>query len=321
MAICLRVSGCYECEPVWPDDDIHGAEHAWDHCKKTPNSHANFTPVLEFSERNLPGHCFNRQRSKEYFQTEYIQTFAKLAVRLRVDHISHGRSDSYTLSGHGTLRRGSGWVSTISPGRGPYPRPECSDSSLSTDKWWVVFVSTAAHVVFDREEAERTKVDLFYDDENSEVTTLCGYDIGYKSLREDVSTVMCCTHDGDLVDILLRIKTQIKTMDQTFEHFWEPNLCVVISHPHSQPKKISVGKTKRADEMAHEPYKSARPMMYIVDTCRGSSGGPVLSQVNRKDPQTGRWVARPRVDSHSKSYGDGLQIQCGAGGCFPENGR
>ena len=126
---------------------------------------------------------------------EWVRAAADCTVRLTVGYTSQGRPDGYPFSGsRGTsiARVGTGLICDV----------YCDGQEVR--KYWRFHVRTAQHVVYDTEEAKRTRVDLFYDDETSrqdrKVVTVW-------ALMVDWCDMECVTHDeriGEMVESLDR---------------------------------------------------------------------------------------------------------------------
>ncbi|GFN74761.1 hypothetical protein PoB_000126700 [Plakobranchus ocellatus] len=250
---------------------------------------------------------------------------AKLTVRLRVNHISTNRPDGYTFAsqrGNNIHTTGSGWVYKILRGEGPCP---CQDRCKQPHhSWWRCYVLTACHVVYDGKEANKTKVDLFYDTEQSfednEVKTLYGYDVEDNNQKDDVCLLLCATHDKDLVNTLNGL---IQKYDREGCAVPQPimsTLCVVISHPHGQPKKVTVGDISSTAPVDLEAsYLTEYMYTYTTETCRGSSGAPVVCAVSHKKLESeGVW---PGAGPHSFGHVNETLNQCGPGIFYVEAGE
>ena len=182
---------------------------------------------------------------------------------------------------------------------------------------------TACHVVYDTNEAKRTEVDLFYDDKNSMVTTLYGFAVEDNSAQDDVCIMHCSTHDLNLIRSLENCLDEMDNLKGAMEgnlgDFWEHPLCAVISHPHGQPKKVTIGEI--AGKATYNPKRSMMAdymFTYTSDTCKGSSGAPVLSLVSMLFDDSAVW---PGTGPHSWGNVDGMLSQCGCGIFYAETGE
>ncbi|GFO13778.1 hypothetical protein PoB_004028300 [Plakobranchus ocellatus] len=84
-------------------------------------------------------------------------------------------------------------------------------------------------------------------------------------------------------------------------------LCVVISHPHSEPKKVTVGEISSLAAFDPEAsYLTEYLYTYTAETCRGSSGVPVVCAMSRKKMKSeGVW---PGAGPHSFGHVDGTTL-------------
>ena len=160
-------------------------------------------------------------------------------------------------------------------------------------------MQTAHHVVFNTEEATRTRVDLFYDSENSRkdktmksVWASQVGDVGSRS-ESDVCSLECVTCDEQIGEKIKSLHRRWFSLYDSSEFSItnppkEPSLVdrfrnlfsrrldnhmLVVSHPHGQPKMITIGKVTLTDSAKLE---EALYVEYQTPTCPGSSGAPVL---------------------------------------------
>ncbi|GFO45824.1 immune-associated nucleotide-binding protein 13 [Plakobranchus ocellatus] len=306
----------HECEVFGDGPEAEESRLAWETCGKTQNKHGNFIPIQIFSEDHLPG------RFRNSCLLEFITLMAKLTVRLRVSHVSAARPDDYAFASHkgkNVSFTGSGWVFKISLGEGPCPCQDCHwwQPRRLHCSWWRCVVLTACHVVYDKKEAKKTKVDLFYDSDKSleynQVKTLYGYDVEDNNQRDDVCLLQCATHDEDLVNTLKRFIASYKCQKWEVSESIMSTLCVVISHPHGEPKKVTVGEiSSMADFDPETSYLTEYMYTYTAETCRGSSGAPVMCAMSRK--QLGSEGVWPGAGPHSFGHVNGTtHNQCGPG--------
>ena len=143
----------------------------------------------------------------------WVRAAADLTVRLRVGFTSQDRPDGYPLCGvRGTSipRVGTGWIDRVaSEINEPCPCDNCDGQEVR--KYWRLYVHTAQHVVYDTEEAKRTRVDLFYDDETSrqdrKVLHVWPLRVDWSNTEYDQCWMECVTHDeriGEMVESLVR---------------------------------------------------------------------------------------------------------------------
>ncbi|GFR77274.1 hypothetical protein ElyMa_005820800 [Elysia marginata] len=283
----LRFSTTYrhhECE-IFSESEPEAAEsgYKWKNCEKNPG-HVKFISAPDFTENYL-------SKLHSEAQREVLQARVDLTVRLRVNWTSQDRQDDDEFSAvRGTkLRRfGTGCILDVSypVDDEPCPCPECDEKIVR--KHWAFPVLTARHVVYDTEEAKQTKVDLFYDDEsceqNGRMKTLWGLEVLKTSVESDECTMLCVTHDEDLGERLESICRCVhgsepgepfnladlgwaESCGKDYQHV------MVVSHPHGQPKKITVGEVVRETEEAGTFDNPA--IFYNTPTCAGSSGAPL----------------------------------------------
>lgn len=161
---------------------------------------------------------------------------------------------------------------------GPLPW-HCSESSEKTmKKQWEICVRTARHVVFNNEEAKITKIDFFFDAENCDrdgrMKSVWGVRVAKCFPNRDCCFMLCTTSDEDLVQRIQRATLIVDnarksaTYSLRNQHGEGRGPMLIISHPHGQSKKITVGKLRE-----DTPYH----MTYSIPTCPGSSGAPVCS--------------------------------------------
>ncbi|GFS26767.1 hypothetical protein ElyMa_005225800 [Elysia marginata] len=225
-------------------------------------------------------------RVKFDYQREALQSFLDLTVRLTVRCTSQDRPDDDDMAGdRGTdkVRVGTGCIWYV---RGPnYNRPcFCRNcNGKKTRKQWRFQIATAKHVVYNTEEAKQTKIDLFYDDDScrkdGRMKSLWGLSVKME-LRypdRDVCNVLCVTCDEDLGE---RIKSAWFCRSNNVNRHNSPglglqpscdkdsHLVLIASHPHGQPKKITMGYRRYT-------YRNPR-VEYNTPTCPGSSGAPVF---------------------------------------------
>ena len=100
---------------------------------------------------------------------DVFRSMIDLTVRLRLYWTSPDRPDDDEFSNHrGTVtpRMGTGFIRRVSDPVSDKPCPCDKCNGEITRKFWRLEVRTAAHVVYNTEEAKSTRVDLFYDDDS-----------------------------------------------------------------------------------------------------------------------------------------------------------
>ncbi|RUS85524.1 hypothetical protein EGW08_006732 [Elysia chlorotica] len=277
--------GHHESEIFGAAPEAEESAGRWQTCAKNPG-HVDFLSAQDFLDTTLP-----RVQPEE--QRHLVGSMVDLTVRLRVRWTSLWRSlddPVSSLRGKDATRVGTGYINfVVDPVTDsdtiPCPCSQCRGKVQR--KFWRFQVRTAQHVVFNAEEAKATTVDLFYDDVNSrqdgKMRSVTGLGMLRsdtdltKNLPNDFGEIICVTHDEDLGN---RIKLAWGRWFYSDSH--PVNLSdlgllprseklrftvLVISHPHGQPKKITVGEVKG------EEYPI---ITYTAPTCPGSSGAPVL---------------------------------------------
>ena len=269
--------GNHECEVLGSEQDEETETNiAWENCLKNPG-HLRFIPAPDFSLSDLPVWC---QKS---IVLDHVKYLSAMTVRLRVGYNSLARPDGYPFCdfrGTKLTRSGSGLVWNITQESGPCRCPDCNQSSSPCQTCYRIDVKTARHVVYDNEEAQATQVNLFYDDDASKTDGRMKSVWGTKVIEindgGDRCTLRCFTHDKLLVRQLTCVKDRYRDIAFNFEGeitAW-PNtdwkyLCLIVSHPHGQPKKITVGEMSSCTKIG--PLEE-REFSYSTDTCPGSSG-------------------------------------------------
>ena len=250
----------------------------WRNCTKNPG-HEEFISVQDFKDKYLP-----RVHNDE--QRDWLRAMIDRTVRLRLYWTSPDRPDDDEFSNHrGTKipRMGTGFIShvykPVSDKLGPCDK--CNGEI--TKKFWRFRVRTAAHLVYNTEEAKSTRADLFYDDDSCKfdgrMVTLTGLEVERISHDQDVCFMECVTHDdalGERIESLMpsldsgltkRLDRDLLSLDflPPFDEGRHPTL--IISHPHGQPKKITWGQW-RVGGFHHVEYNAP--------TCPGSAGATVF---------------------------------------------
>ena len=149
---------------------------------------------------------------------------------------------------------------------------------------------TARHVVYNAEEANKTRVDLFYDEENSrkdgKMKSVWAVDVEWSNPEWDVCNISCVTHDEAVARRITSLNKSWLSLLESYQYSLiipkmiglfgrsknkrrqaHPGHAVIVSHPHGQPKKITVGDLGQFN--GHQ-------VKYDAATCPGSSGAAVL---------------------------------------------
>ncbi|GFS20358.1 hypothetical protein ElyMa_006898100 [Elysia marginata] len=269
--------GNHECEILGHGPILAESAYAWDTCSKNPG-HVHFIPVPQFCVGHLPEKCASPAL------VECVKTMAALTVRLRVSYTSWGRPDGYSFSNHrgsNFLHTGSGWVRNVNAGSGPCQCLECRQSSAPSPTWYEVHLETACHVVYNTEEAQATMVDFFYDDARALAEGWTDTINAAKPIDQDekgdTCSVLCVTHNQRLFEMLQVYLTKVRNIKYYGPHTvrfpsgWR-YLCVIISHPHGQPKQVTLARATPCPRVEG----SRRYFTYPTATCPGSSGAPML---------------------------------------------
>ena len=233
---------------------------------------------------------------------ECFRVAADLTVKLFVCHTSQDRPDGYPFChkrGSSFPHSGTGQIYRVdSEINEPCPCDKCNGQEVR--KFWRFRVQTAQHVVYDTEEAKKTRLDLFYDDERShqdgKVVSVPALRVVRSDTEDDQCLMECVTHDekiGEMVESLHRrwvsLTEAIQSRSTPF-YFNTSSLSdrpremstrerqsytLIISHPHGQAKKITLGKLREWKGLGVQDYQAA--------TCPGSSGAPVFDVYTEVD--------------------------------------
>lgn len=150
-----------------------------------------------------------------------------------------------------------------------------------TKKHWTFHVRTAHHVVYNTEEAKKTQIDLNFDDEDCEndgrMKSVWGVRVNGQTPKRDWCSIECVTCDEQLAQTIESFLCcfdfdRIMARDISGLDLLQalPAGCVsavMISHPHGQPKKITVGEARKEENAC---------VSYTVPSCPGCSGAPVF---------------------------------------------
>ncbi|GFR90057.1 hypothetical protein ElyMa_000807900 [Elysia marginata] len=223
---------------------------------------------------------------KSNVQREVLRSFIDLTVKLTVRCTSQERPDDDDMAedrGTDKVRVGTGCIWHVREPGYNMPCFCCNCNGKITRKQWRFEIVTAKHVVYNTEEAKKTKIDLFYDDESCQkdgrMKTLWGLGVEIELCfpDKDVCNMLCVTCDEDLgeriqyawrcrLDKLNRQQLSDLGLQQSCNKDSHPVL--IVSHPHGQAKKISMGNLRYAYRNPHVEYNTP--------TCPGSSGAPVF---------------------------------------------
>ena len=235
--------------------------------------------VPDFKDKYLPGVHNDEQRDR-------IIAMIDLTVRLIVYWTSPDRPDDDELSnrtGTKIRRMGTGLIYNVYDPVSDEPCPCDKCNGEITKKFWIFAVRTAAHVVYNTEEAKSTRVDLFYDDDSCKsdgrMVTVTGLRVVDIDHDKDICHMDCVTHDEALAERIKSLTTSLyrvitKPLDLDLPCLDFLPLCdggrrptLIVSHPHGQPKKITLGQWREGEFPR---------VVYNAPTCPGSSGAPVF---------------------------------------------
>ncbi|GFR96152.1 hypothetical protein ElyMa_002713400 [Elysia marginata] len=272
--------GRHECA-IFTSREHEAAESCWGykHCEKNPG-HKNFISVQDFKDNYLP-------RLQSDYQREKVRSCIDRTVRLRVDCTSQARPDDDDMAeyrGTSKMRVGTGFVCHVDEPKYEEPCvcPKCGGNVAR--KQWSFLVRTAKHVVYNTEEAKKTKIDFFYDDDicksDGRMKSVWGVKVTGSRLDRDWCWMDCVTCDEDLGERIEKFDCSFVLNDKlTYQDLSQLgllpsggedcDLALIVSHPHGQPKKITVG------EVTHQDIENRR-IEYNTPTCPGSSGAPAF---------------------------------------------
>ena len=224
---------------------------------------------------------------------EWFRVTADLTVKLRVGYTSQDRPDGDPfcgIRGKSIPRVGTGWIWNVGSSDVVFTevRPCGNRDGQEVRKYWKFNVHTAQHVVYNTEEAKRTRIDLFYDDEtpckDGKVISVWPLRVDRSNTEYDWCVMECVTHDEGIGE---RVKSLSRRWHSLYEdirstqiYFKKSSLSdegqdytLIISHPHGQAKKITLGKQRPPvkDGDYRHGYQE-----YETATCPGSSGAPVF---------------------------------------------
>ena len=278
--------------------------------EQNPDHHSikNFVPAWEFGI-----HSFNPSKlDKAVIQkvVELVQSYIPLVVSIHSTFLSSQRpatfgdtSTSYPLEAGGdqgepATRHGSGYVINVDGphtvgehGHLPYPQEADFHS-----QYWIIYVLTACHVLFDTDEALQSEAVLSIDKDSC--VTLCGGTCVRTDTESDYSHIAYFTHDENLASRLEKCllqcgekRTTLKTVIQSKRINPESLPVILISHPHGGTKHISCG-----DNLG-QWNKYGDSVLSNYASCEGSSGGLTI--------EVGR-VAAVQTELNCEAHPDGV---------------
>ncbi|GFR69492.1 hypothetical protein ElyMa_000302700 [Elysia marginata] len=289
--------GKHECEIFGREhEECKESEHKWMSCEKNPG-HQQFICAEAFRQSCLS----NVQASTRRHE---LIAMVDLTVRLRVRWTSLWRPDNDDIAEYKAtdrLRVGTGFIRNVS-----HTVDKRCPCCLQKRKHWEFYVRTALHVVYDTAEATQTKVDLFFDEKSCQLDgrmkTVTGLEVAHSKSDRDWVQFLCATHDEQVGERIQSAWYYWMNNVLNLDHLRDINLvlpskrdvglALIVSHPHGQPKKITVG------DLEHEE-KSQVLVKYRTHTCPGSSGAPVFVVDKRQEKLLDLlWVS----PVHSGSY-------------------
>ncbi|XP_059148128.1 uncharacterized protein LOC131935638 [Physella acuta] len=296
------VTGNHEAEMCYGGEaDLHKLVAG---CEKNPG-HKRFIPLKDFNINYLPS------RYQDDLMFETILILAALTVQVKTEFTSLERPEFYPDTqlpypcyndrGRHVMRLGTGRV------YGVYKNTEsdktcrcakCQVSATPSKVWGQVNVLTATHVVFDDSEARQTRCVLGFDDKESPVVSLDGWEVGVGAadIEGDWCELSYVTCDLKLVDeldkMLQRFVDLCGEVRNKYTRFVDVDkLTVIVSHPHGCPKQVSVGKWTH--EHKRDGYFTR--YWYTTCTCSGSSGAYVFRLAYDR-----MWYGHPHSGCDSK---------------------
>ncbi|GFS00428.1 hypothetical protein ElyMa_006398600 [Elysia marginata] len=272
--------GRHECA-IFSSREHKAAEscHSYENCEKNPG-HENFISAPDFKDNYLP-----RLQSEE--QREMFRFMIDRTVRLRVNCTSQDRPDDDAMAedrGTRKMRVGTGSVWIVEEPKYEEPCVCLKCHGKVARKQWRFGVMTAQHVVYNTEEAKKTQIDFFYDDDSckSDRRMKSAWGVEWRESRPDRDwcEMLCVTCDKDLGERIEKFGSRyLLNYELTHQVLSQLGLLpsgdedclpvLIVSHPHGQPKKITVGK------LTHGDRKNPR-VDYNNPTCPGSSGAQVF---------------------------------------------
>ncbi|XP_059168299.1 uncharacterized protein LOC131950245 [Physella acuta] len=257
-------------------------------CKKNPG-HKMFIPVKNFTTEHF---------SSDYRDDDLIdltKALADLTVMIAVKFTSPDRPKfvegtkilypCYNTRGQDLLRTGTGWVKRVDKKTVEMNiKCQCSECKLSdtpSKEWWVVYVQTSRHVIFDSSEVKQSSCRLWFDDDKSPGENISGWEIVGSNTKKNFCYMYYVTHDLVLGDKLENMMKRFNVLDKKVSAKYESRrdvdkLTIIVSHPHGCSKQVSVGHW--VDRKVHSQEVQGKMLTwytYTNCTCPGSSGARV----------------------------------------------
>ncbi|XP_035826206.1 uncharacterized protein LOC101848158 isoform X2 [Aplysia californica] len=244
--------------PSTNKDDCDGefeclALQRFNRCPKK-SEHNQFVPILELRLEHLPISV----RCPTVLKL--IKDVAVITVRLIISYTSNDRPKRFRCGGG--FRVGSGYV----------------DRKGSVNQWrgshvgTTFIIQTAAHVVFNNREAEKTTVEFFYEDDydRSSVVRAKGVSVLLVNEKKDYCQLICQVENLHMgAKVMQRLS---KDEDYSSDNSPMPSridLAFCISHPHGTAKKVSLGTTKLV-KVKKPVFKSAVLKALLYGCCHMS---------------------------------------------------
>ncbi|XP_059176352.1 uncharacterized protein LOC131956023 [Physella acuta] len=250
-------------------------------CQKNKR-HERFYLVNKFTIKDLPNEC----QDNSVF--DYIKIISELTGRVDihftstdrpdVDPITNAKYPCWDTKNTRNMRTGTGTVVSVLEVRDEEcPCPECEESPSRV--FYLVYVLTAKHVVFDDTEARQSYFRIGYNTEKSPLHRLYGLRVVESDMNDGRSLVEYVTHESKfgihLSDNLTNLNLTEKKIPERFHSTDDYKLAVIVSHPHGEPKHVTIGEWVYRELISTPTGVKAR-YFYTTDTCQGSSGAAVI---------------------------------------------
>ncbi|XP_059154457.1 uncharacterized protein LOC131939945 [Physella acuta] len=274
-------------------------------CEKNPG-HTDFIEVESFSQDHLP------DKYREAILYDYIKKLITLTGKVMVNFKSPDRSQFYPTTGD-LFKAGAGTGTIVSvveiKEQVSCPCPDCKNLDVAKKKFYLIFVRTAKHIIFNDEEAHKSNFQINFDKEVSSEINLYGLRLIESEISKERSLVMYVTHDlevgGKLANTLRQLYTLDKKIVKKFKISDDHKLAVVVSHPHGSFKHVSIGKWLNRKIVLSQD-RCYTQYTYTTATCQGCSGAPVFI-LGERIPRVTKRLLTPHVH---KETGDEYNTSC-----------
>ncbi|BFZ09399.1 hypothetical protein BsWGS_12438 [Bradybaena similaris] len=279
--------------------------HLLETCTKNPGHYGNFG-MQQLQLEHIPSNV----RCPEMLQ--FIKLIGKLVVKLTIKTTSSKRPHISSEHREATPRCGTGMAFVKNDSEDTAPTEPMRKwntirrylSAFKKNKG-IINIKTNRHLIYDDSEAENTVVEFFFDNPNgNEIVRAKGVSVTHSPIIGDVTSFLKCKiSDLSMVEFVKNTENEVNALVRRFPQRIKEGLTkrvFVISHPHGQEKVYSYGEyalVKYALKMAErdgqqvpeivkinnhtqipENHSNVRKMLfYTADTCKGSSGGLVVS--------------------------------------------